>query len=160
MRKIIIFTLLIFTCYSCLPVQANDIWGVWNPGQPSNNIQNHITRDGIYEIDQLKNYIILISDYNSKGPQMLFPGGNYLITKIIKNENNVVSLYISAYVVEPSSSEWMQFYAKININFINENQMWIEIDYNDSEYPTPQWFNPFLFPGSNLIYWRQREKGT
>ena len=139
-----------------LPAQENEIWGVWNSGQISNNIQNIITNDGTFVWDRNGFFLIFESNFFGRGPQILYEGGgSYRIKRIISNTEDTISFYIEE--LQPDfESGWMTVNAKIVVHFIDEDKIWIEIDYNDPEYPTTQGFNPVFFRGRAVVYWRQR----
>ena len=160
MRKIIlvIYSLVCFS--SCLSVQTHEIWGVWNPGQTSNNIISVDTEAGTFKADRLKEYLMITRVVFGEVPQIVYGSGGYTIKKNIGNTKDTVSLYIEE--IQPGFErdergrrEMIAVNAKLIVHFIDENHMWIEIDYNDPEYPTPEWFKSRFF-GKSIIYWREK----
>ena len=155
MKTFIFVVCPIFFFSTCVSAQTYEIWGAWNPGQPSSNIYNNDTGDGIFRIDRSSYFIVLYSNFYGRGSQILYDGGNYIIKEIIGHIDNIFSLYIEE--LQPDFEDgWMVLNAKIIIHFINEDLMWVEIDYNDPKYPTTPGFLSRFFVGESLIYWRDR----
>jgi hypothetical protein len=46
--------------------------------------------------------------------------------------------------------------AKVNMYFIDENHMWLEIDYTDELFPTDENFTKADFRGEKYVYWRKK----
>lgn len=155
MKKI--FLIIIFLFYNFyISAQLNEVWGIWNTDWIISNIRTITVGDGTFVQDNNGGFLIFESNFRNRGPQILYDGGgNYRILNIIHCTVDMISLYIEEMQVN-LERRWENVYAKINIHFINEDQMWMEIDFNDPEYPTTSWFNTSHFGGRSLMYWRKR----
>jgi len=147
--------------------QENIIWGVWNSGSVSNITRTITTVDGTFLYRGFSTDLVFFSDFYGRGAQIMYDGGGcYDILTIIGKTADTISLYIeemqpSEEILPNNRRKIIAVHAKIVLNFIDEDHMWIEIDYNDPEYPTPQWFRATHFiNGKSLVYWRQRLKDS
>jgi hypothetical protein len=144
--------------YLCgfLSAQEYEVWGVWNLGRASDDVHCLNIPDGTFKFDRKAEVLIFFSNFNDRGPEILYNGGNYTIIEIVyTKEIKTVSFYIEE--MQPDSQNgWSPMYAKIKMYFIDENHMWLEVDYNDSRYPTAPSFKSRYFNGPNYIYWREK----
>jgi len=157
--KKIVFIFLFFTFFNCSTFsQENNIWGVWNTGSRDD------ARIGTYEdgtfLMTRGQVLIFRSDHFGNGPRFSEQGRFYRIIEIIRNERNIVSLYIETRIMDWHENRmvgeiWIN--AKINMHFIDMDRMWMEIDYSDEQYPTdPRFEITPWFANPSVIFWRER----
>jgi hypothetical protein len=160
MKKIIAVTLLLVTVLLApCTAEEYDIWGVWNYGRREEATRIANISTSIFSRDVGGRYLIFRPADDSAASQINYEGGGYLINEIIFNEQNrnMVSFYVeinlSTYLTgfgflgEPERG-------KINMHFIDNDHMWVEIDYNDRNYPTTPGFPTGDFPGEKVVFRR------
>jgi hypothetical protein len=155
-----VFFSLFLNCAS--PAQEKDIWGIWNTSGKEYATSVAILSTGTYLYDSDDgDSLTFYKDYYNDGPRISYQGGHYKIDKIISKNNNFVELYtINEQFMfnEKNKLEKVKFFGKVIVHFIDDNQMWLELDYNDKEYPTDLDFNKSDFKGIDVIYWREKIK--
>ena len=144
-----IFILLIFI--SCMSsAEDYDIWGVWNLG----NAESADIPFG----DFLRTWKFLyFSNENIKRPFIGYDGGRYEIKKIISRKTNEISFFLEhEQTIMNENNELVTGIAlgKVIMHFIDKDSMWLDLDYNDKEYPTDEQFSDGDFRGPSAIFWR------
>lgn len=154
--KKIIFLFFLLSCFGQNSFsQGNNIWGTWNTGnREACNVTTISNKDGSF-LRSLNTFNLNFqTDYYGNGPRISEQGYSYDIKEIIRNEGNIVSLYIET---ELQSHSHQLVNAKIVMHFIDPDRMWMEVDRNDKQYPTDPLFgnNPFN-QGRSVVFWRER----
>jgi hypothetical protein len=139
--------------------QKYEIWGIWNTGENSGReMQNS---DEKYQLGE--DHLIFIEDDNGRGSRIIYEGGEYTIITIIEKdkEDGIFGFYVeSSQAIMSNDKEFSMgiLRAKVNMHFIDENHMWLEIDYTDDLFPTDENFTKADFKGAKYIYWRKKIK--
>jgi hypothetical protein len=156
-----IFFILLFT--ALLPLCAadeNETWvGVWNYGEKDDATRVSIIAGKLFSRDYGFNYLTFRPADDWVEGCIGFEGDSYAIKGIMYNEQdkNIISFYVEinisayrtdiGYLGEPELG-------KINMHFIDNDHMWLEVDYNDRNYPTTPNFPTEHFPGETVTFWR------
>jgi hypothetical protein len=138
--------------------QKYEIWGVWNVGSPSDSVK-FTNNDGSYLWIRDTNSLIFQRDYHGNGPRINYEGGHYKIKEIIYEKSNIISLYVEnlqPVLTKEGKITMGMLSGKINIYFIDEDHMWMELDYSDKTYPTALDFSQGDFKGRDVVFWRKR----
>ena len=154
MNKSYCFFIFCFFIVNYCNAQEINIWGVWNIGSKINSYIIN-TEDGsfLYSGD-ITSFIFESNDYG-KGPIIRDVGRTYKIVNILKSDKNIISLYV--YFMLRLPDEYPMAYFKLNIHLIDNNHIWMEVDYNDDKYPTDPRYNGYPFnTGKDVIYWREK----
>jgi hypothetical protein len=153
--KQIKFTLCIIVLFSnCFShAEKYEIWGVWNIGPEELAVIPH------GEFVRTWDYLFFNLDYYGNGSQISYDGGYYKIKKIITQNNNEISFYLEhTQTIIDKKGELVTgtVFGKLIMHFIDKDHMWLELDYNDKNYPTNDQFSDGDFQGANVIFWRAR----
>ena len=156
--SVIFFILLSFNVLA----QEKDIWGIWNVRNKEYATSTVALSTGTYLFDSDDGArLTFYEDYYNNGPRISYQGGHYKVDKIISINNSKAELYISyeqTFLNEDKKYEKANLLGKLIIHFIDENKMWLELDYGDKEYPTDVRFTEADFKGKKVIYWREKIK--
>jgi hypothetical protein len=137
--------------------QKYEIWGIWNIGENIGlEMQNSY---GKYQLGE--KYLIFVENDNGRGSRIFYEGGEYTINAIIDNEKDrgVFKFYLEsnqAIMLENKKSIMGILRAKVDMHFIDEDHMWLEIDYTDELFPTDEKFTKADFKGEKYVYWRKK----
>ena len=152
-KKNYIFLLFAILFYNC-PSSANEfeIWGLWNLGPEE-------YADIPYgELMRTWDYLSFRENYYSDGPRISYDGGHYKIKSIISRYANKVSLFLEYYQQKVNYEGNLDpIFGKVIMHFVDNDHMWMELDYNDKKYPTDAQFATEDFQGPNIVYWRAQE---
>jgi hypothetical protein len=140
-------------------ISANEyeIWGVWNLGPTE--YADKLAHLSIGTFLKTNEYLYFEPDYYKTGPQISYDGGYYRIKEIISKNGNVVSFYVEhqqTIMTERRKLVTDIVKGKVVMNFIDNDHMWLELDYNDKKYPTDDQFEETDFKGSATVFWRAR----
>jgi len=155
MKFIYAISFLVF--FSCNTFsQENNIWGIWNIGN-RDDARIITYEDGTFLTS--REFLSFDSNYYGNGPRFSEQGYHYRIKEIINNKGKNVFLYVETKIQIRKEDRWADIWinAKIIMHFIDQNHMWIEIDFSDEQYPTdPKFEKNRWFAGSSVVFWRER----
>jgi len=152
--KKIVYIFLFFTFLNCNTfTQENNIWGIWNTGS-RDDVRIGTYEDGAFLMTRGQ-VLVFQSDYFGRGPRISEQGYHYRIIEVIRNEGNIVSLYIETNLANFQGHPIAN--AKFNMHFLDRDRMWMEIDHSDEQYPTdPRFGITHWFANPSVIFWRER----
>jgi hypothetical protein len=157
------FFLLIFILLNIVFVRAqNNIWGVWNLGEKADAVMKTRTSLGVF----IKTGYYLIFDEKRENwdgkPCLLYEGGGYEIKNIFIKDD-IISLVIECESrVLNEKNRWVEeiITGKALVHFLDEDHIWLELDYSDKNYFTHPQFPTGDFKGRDVIYWRAEKIET
>jgi hypothetical protein len=157
MKNIVIFLLFAVFFMSCT-AEEYEPWGAWNFGNKATIGRVVIISGKVYFRNYSQHLTFRPADKNNSA-QINYEGVYFEITEVMYNGHNKKS--VSFYVKTYSTGELHK--GKINMHFIDNDHIWLEIDYNDKNYPTTPDFPAgdfseekiVFFPvGEKVIFWR------
>jgi len=131
--------------------QEYEIWGLWNRGPE----EYAVIPFG--EFLRTWDSLFFDSDYYGNGPEISYEGGHYKIKKIISRTNNEIYFYLEyRQPIIDKKGEIVNdtVFGKLIMHFLDKDHMWLELDYNDKNYPTDDQFSDGDFKGAKVIFWR------
>jgi hypothetical protein len=152
MKNIVIFLLFAVFFMSCT-AEEYEPWGAWNFGNKATIGRVAIISGKVYFRNDSQHLTFRPADKNNSA-QINYEGGYYEINKVMYNEHNkkIVSFYAERYIGSASTGKLYKI--KINMHFIDNDHIWLEVDYTDKKYPTTPDFTTWDFPGEKVIFWR------
>jgi hypothetical protein len=159
-KPLIVFLSVILTVCPCFG-QAYEVWGAWNVGKREDATIIETLSTGRYFRDRGIHYLIF-EQYTmyTRTPTIGYEGGLYTILEILDNyeeEAHAVAFYVEIDVPTRNASgefEMKPVIGKVVMHFIDQDHIWLEIDYTDTKYPTHPEFITTDFPGKSVTYWR------
>ena len=159
-RIIYLFFILINIC-SCFS-EENIIWGMWNIGEKEHAIDKRVSSMGRYKSTD---YALLFDPdhYYYGGPRITYDD-SYLIKEVIHDEKdkNIIYLILEykqyQYIYGDRVGEPEILEGKVAMHFIDKDHMWLEVVWDDSEYPTDSSFPDGYFQGPSEIFWRAEKQ--
>ena len=153
-KKIVLLIILLSTfcnCYSS-KIEYDDIWGVWNIGPEEN------AKIPFGNFLRTWNFLYFTNKYRDE-PIIGYDGGHYKIIRIISQNTNSISLYLEH--EQTIVDAWGELdtgvvYGKIILHFVDKDHIWLELDYNDNNFPTNRQFSAGDFKGRHVIFWRAK----
>lgn len=159
-KPLIVFLSVILTVCPCFG-QAYEVWGVWNFGKREDATRTTTLLTGRYFRDRGMDYLIFEqSSWFTDEPTIRYEGGHYKILEVLDNyeeEAHAVAFYVETdfpMYIAPHQLGMMPLKGKVVMHFIDQDHIWLEIDYTDTKYPTHPEFITTDFPGKSVTYWR------
>jgi hypothetical protein len=127
--------------------------GVWNFGKREYADYYGVVSGKVYSRSRSLFLEILPTD-EKNNDRIYYEGGYYKINEVMYNKHNkkIVSFYVEEYLGSASTGEPCQ--GKIKMHFIDNDHIWLEVDYTDKKYPASPDFSTGDFPGKKVIFWR------
>jgi hypothetical protein len=154
MSRIYSFFVFLLINISCFSYADNFIpWGAWNPGDKDEAIFRIAQSTGKYYVT---NGFLSFDPVPRGYPWITYEGGNYKIIEVISDFTDNSYIFIlectGAMLDEEGELTFLPMLGKVIMHIIDEDHMWLELDYSDS-ITHPQ-FPPGYFKGSGVIFWR------
>jgi hypothetical protein len=166
MKNTVILLLVAVFFMSCT-AEEYEPWGVWNFGEREDADYYGVVSGKVYS--RIYSHFLTFSPTDEKDSARIhFMGGYFKINEVMYNNRNkkIISFYAEinistyrtgvGYLGEPEKG-------KINMHFIDNDHIWLEVDYTDKKYPTTPDFPAgdfseekiVFFPvGKKVIFWR------
>jgi hypothetical protein len=153
--KIFFIIYIFISCDSHSLSNKYEIWGVWNFGPKEYADRKANLSIGIFF--KTDKYLYFEPSYYGDGPRISYDSGYYKIKEIISSDEKEVILILEhTQTILNDENQLINgiITGKLLIHFMDENHIWLELDYDDETYQTNEQFEFSDFQGLDKIFWR------